>query len=76
MVPENCGVRISWEPPVDGGSPIYLYILKARGSDGTYHPLSQYCGNGPTQRECTVEMTTLVEAPFELETGDLIAVTA
>jgi len=67
---------IDWTRPENGGSPIVGYIVKLRDNDGDYHLETKYCdGSSLGARvwtSCTIPLTLLMDAPFNLLLGDRI----
>lgn len=70
-------VRIGWDQPYNGGSPVLSYTILFQAKDGeTFSTLDTYCDGSTTaillQRYCEVPMATFREAPLNLEFNDLI----
>ena len=72
----DCQLIINWTPPTDGGSPIIRYQIEARTNNRWNYEVIKNCGGSSFERSCTVPMTTLTSAPFNLREGDLIAIRA
>ena len=64
-------VRIDWEAPYDGESPIQNYSILISDSTGTFITEVMYCnGLDPSLTHCDVPKATLREDPFNLIQGD------
>lgn len=65
-------VTFTWAAPSDnGGLSITKYMLKIKGSDGSYTEDSTNCAEA-NHLTCTVPMTVLTASPYSLSEGDLI----
>jgi hypothetical protein len=78
---QGTSVVFSWGLPYEGGSPVTGYILKIRFADGlTYQENDVYCDgiNSLTiinTRMCTVPVTVITGAPYELPWGSSVYAT-
>ena len=59
-------VAITWAAPADGGSAITGYTVDIQQSDGTY---TTYAGCTGTAVSCTVPISVLQAAPYNLANG-------
>ena len=71
-------IIISWPEVYDNGSPITSYDIVIKGHDENYYTELEYCdGTDPdvlANRQCTLPLTTLYAAPFNMILGDHIYV--
>jgi hypothetical protein len=76
---EGVQLKIMWnETPDNHGNAVTSYTILIRQTDGVFSESSECLGTQSTilsQRYCHVQMSTLREAPYSLELGDLIEVT-
>jgi hypothetical protein len=73
----DCDVRFTWyAPTTDGGQPITSYKIEVQDKMGSFQRLNS-CSSTPMRgaMSCTVSMSTLSAAPFNLGSGDAILVT-
>jgi hypothetical protein len=73
-------VQISWSPPATGGSAITGYYIYIRESDGVSYSLELQDCDGSLKAiidnaSCTVQVDTLLAAPFNLAYGSSIYAT-
>jgi len=72
----ECGLRIDWPTPEDGGSPILEYNVEVQRKDGQFYRMT-FCGQKPQQQtHCIVPMSKLQGDPINLQKGDDILVRA
>ena len=66
-------VRIDWEAPYDGESPIQSYTILIQDSQDNYieEPIS-CIGSDPSVTFCDVPIATLRATPFNLQQGDSV----
>lgn len=73
----NDQVLIDWIAPSDQGTPIIGYNILLKQADGEYTAELANCDGSDqtivTLTECTIPLSTLYAAPFNLKLGDLIA---
>ena len=74
-VVDQCTLRLGWVAPDDGRSPIQKYRIEVRGKDKVYRALP-LCGEEADALTCDVPLNTLGAEPYNLETGDVLAVRA
>lgn len=66
-------MRIDWEPPYDGESPIQSYSILISDSNGDFISEGTYCsGADPSITHCDVPKSVLRAAPFNLKQGDTV----
>ena len=68
-------IKLTWQTPDDGGSPITGYTVQVQKSDGTFAKEITSCNMAAsTKTTCSIPVSTLIAAPFELAWGsDVIA---
>ena len=66
-------VRVDWDEPYDGESPIQSYSILISDSEGNYiaEPIS-CSGSDPSVTHCDIPKSTLRAAPFNLIQGDSV----
>ena len=72
-------VRVGWEQPYNGGSPVTAYQILFLHADGvSFSTIDAYCDGTQIsillQRYCDVPFTVLREAPISLGFNDLVQV--
>ena len=72
-------VVVSWSEPENSAAPLLAYSIVILGADGTFGEELTYCDGASTgvlatapDLECTIPLTTLRAAPFELPYGALV----
>ena len=66
-------VRVDWDPPYDGESPIQSYSILISDSNGNFISEAVYCsGLDPAVTHCDVPKAVLREDPFNLVQGDSV----
>jgi hypothetical protein len=75
---EDCSVRIAWDAPGDGGSPILGYKIEVSADSEQFYDLNSVCNSEDLAESlsCLVSMTTLRAEPFNLAEGALVVVRA
>jgi hypothetical protein len=64
-------VRVKWEAPHDGFSPITQFYVEFKANDGLFYEHNTHCQD-VTDLRCDVPMLSLFEEPFLLSFQDLI----
>jgi len=72
-VNSNVSVKIDWTAPSNGGNSIQSYLVKIREDGGTYSTVPN-CNDVATN-SCTVPISVLKAAPYELAWGSIVKAT-
>jgi hypothetical protein len=67
---ETCGVKITWNEPDNGGSPILGYTIQVENLGGVFQQVKIITEG----QEALISMSTLIDHPFYLDVGDRIIV--
>jgi hypothetical protein len=67
---DGCQVLFRWAPPSSNGLSINQYVFKVASSQNMLYPIDA-CGSSYSE-SCTVQMSTLAAAPYNLVPGSTI----